>query len=124
MLDVIKERDLSEFDKNLLLSAYNDFRILTQRFPGSKYATDARKRMIFLRNQLARSDYSITSYYASREAWVAVTNRTRYILQNYQGSSIIQPTLELQLKAYKALDLQDLANDTQRIIDLNFKKGS
>ena len=124
VLDVIKERDLSEFDKNLLLSAYNDFRTLTQRFPGSKYATDARKRMIFLRNQLARSDYSIASYYASREAWVAVTNRTRYILQNYQGSSIIQPTLELQLKAYKALDLQDLANDTQRIIDLNFKKGS
>jgi len=123
-LDILKERDLSEFDKNLLLSAYNDFRLLTQRFPGSKYSTDARKRMVFLRNQLARSDFSIASYYASREAWVAVTNRTRFILQNYQGSSVIKSTLELQLKAYQALDLKDLANDTQRIIDLNYKKGS
>jgi outer membrane protein assembly factor BamD len=124
MLDVISERDLSDFDKNLLLAAYNDFRVLTQRFPGSKYATDARKRMVFLRNELAQSDFMIASYYASRDAWVAVTNRTRFILQNYQGSNVIRPTLELQLKAYQALNLEDLARDTQRIIDLNFNKGS
>jgi len=124
VLDVISERDLSDFDKNLMLAAYNDFRALAQRFPDSKYVTDARKRMVFLRNELARSDFTIASYYASREAWVAVTNRTRFILQNYQGSSVIRPTLELQLKAYQALDLQDLAQDTQRIIDLNYNKGS
>ena len=124
VLDIISERDLSDFDKNLLLAAFNDFRVLTQRFPGSKYVTDARKRMVFLRNQLARSDLSIANYYASREAWVAVTNRTRFILQNFQGSSVIRSTLELQLKAYQALELEDLAHDTQRIIDLNYNKGS
>jgi len=124
VLDVISERDLSDFDKSLMLAAYNDFRVLSQRFPDSKYVTDARKRMVFLRNELARSDFTIASYYASREAWVAVTNRTRFILQNYQGSSVIRPTLELQLKAYQALDLQDLAQDTQRIIDLNYNQGS
>ncbi len=120
VLDVISGRDLSDFDKNLLLTAYNDFRVLMQRFPASKYITDARKRMVFLRNHLARSDLAIANFYASREAWVAVTNRTRIILQNYQGSSAIKPTLELQLKAYQALELEDLAHDTQRIIDLNF----
>ena len=124
LLDVISKRDLSDFDKNLLLAAYNDFRLLVQRFPDSKYVTDARKRMVFLRDELAQSDFAIASYYASREAWVAVTNRTKLILQNYQGSSVIRPTLELQLKAYQALNLEDLANDTQRIIDLNYKKRS
>jgi outer membrane protein assembly factor BamD len=124
VLDVISERDLSEFDKNLLLTAYNDFRVLTQRFPDSKYVTDARKRMVFLRNQLARSDLAIANFYASREAWVAVTNRTKFILQNYQGSSVIKSTLKLQLRAYQALELDELANDTQRIIDLNYSQGS
>jgi outer membrane protein assembly factor BamD len=124
VLDVIAERDLSEFDKNLLLAAYNDFRVLTQRFPDSKYVSDARKRMVFLHNQLARSDLSIAKFYASREAWVAVTNRTRFILQNFQGSSVIRPTLELQLRAYQELELDNLAHDTQRIIDLNYNKGS
>ena len=118
-LDFISERDLSEFDKSLLLRAYNDFRLLLQRFPSSKYSTDARKRMIYLRNELARADYKIANYYATHDAWIAVTGRTRFILQNYQGSIVIKPTLELQLKAYQELGLDELARDTQRIIDLN-----
>ncbi len=124
ILDVLVTRDLSEFDRNLLLRAYNDFRLLTDRFPSSAYATDARKRMIFLRNELARSDFKIAAYYASRDAWVAVAGRTRFILQNYQGTDIIKVTLELQRKAYEELGLEQLARDTQRIIDLNFNKKS
>lgn len=124
VLDVISERDLSEFDRNLMLRAYNDFKLLLQRFPSSEYATDARKRMIYLRNELARSDFNVANYYASREAWVAVTGRTHFILLNYQGTAVIKPTLELQLKAYRKLGLEQLANDTQRIIDLNYNNPS
>ncbi len=124
VLDALSERDLSEFDKNLLLRTYNDFRLLLQRFPNSKYTTDARKRMIYLRNELARADYKIASYYATHEAWIAVTGRTRFILQNYQGSVVIKSTLELQLKAYQELGLDELAHDTQRIIDLNYDENS
>ncbi len=120
VLDILSERDLSEFDKNLLLRAYNDFNQLMLRFPSSKYATDARKRMIYLRNELARADYNIASYYATLDAWVAVTGRTRFILENYQGSVVIKPTLELQLRAYQELGLEELARDTQRILDLNY----
>ncbi len=124
ILDFIKARDLSDFDRNLLLNAYNDFRLLVQRFPKSRYATDASKRLIYLRNQLARSDLKIAQYYASRDAWLAVTNRTNFILQNYPGSNVIKSTLDLQLQAYQALGFDDLANDTQRIIDLNYNAQS
>lgn len=124
ILDVLSERDPSEFDKNLLLTSYNDFRLLVQRFPDSKYVEDASKRMIYLRNELARADFSVARYYASRDAWVAVANRTKFILQNYQGTSVIRPTLELQLKAYQALEMDELARDTRRIIDLNYNQDS
>jgi outer membrane protein assembly factor BamD len=124
VLDVLVERDLSTFDRNLLLRAYNDFKLLTQRFPSSNYVTDARKRMIFLRNELARADFAVADYYASLGAWVAVTGRTRFILQNYQGTEVIRSTLELQLKAYQTLGLEQLARDTQRIIALNYENRS
>jgi outer membrane protein assembly factor BamD len=124
VLDVISDRDVSDFDRNMMLRAYNDFKLLIQRFPESKYSADARKRMIYLRNELARADFKIASYYASLDAWVAVTGRTHLILQNYQGTSVIKPTLELQLKAYQQLDLEQPANDTRRIIELNFGKSS
>ena len=124
ILDVLSERDLSAFDKNLLLTAYNDFKQLLQRFPGSRYAADAKKRMIFLRDELARADFRTASFYAEREAWVAVANRTRFILHNYQGSSVMLPALRLQLEAYQKLGMDDLARDTQRIIELNFPRSS
>ena len=124
ILDALVERDLSQFDRNLLLAAYRDFKLLVQRFPDSKYAEDATKRLIYLRDELARADFSIANYYASRDAWVAVANRTKLILRNYQGSSVIRSTLDLQLKAYQALELDELARDTQRIIDLNYNQDS
>ena len=124
ILDFISERDMAEFDKNLLLASYNDFKLLLQRFPASKYAADSRKRLIYLRNELARADYKVANYYASRQAWVAVANRTKFILQNYQGSSVVRPALELQLQAYQQLGLEALARDTQRIIDLNNNQDS
>lgn len=124
ILDVLVERDMSEFDKNILLTAYRDFKLLVQRFPDSKYAEDSTKRLIYLRDELARADFSIANYYASRDAWVAVANRTKFILLNYQGSSVIRSTLDLQLKAYQALELDELARDTQRIIDLNYNQDS
>lgn len=124
LLDFISERDMAEFDKNLILTAYDDFKLLVQRFPTSKYAADASKRMIYLRDELARADYKVASYYASRQAWVAVANRTKFILQNFQGSSVVRPALELQLQAYQQLGLDALARDTQRIIDLNNNQDS
>ena len=124
VLDFLYDRDLATFDQQLILNAYNDFRLLLQRFPDSRYATDARKRMIYLRDQLARSDYNTAEYYASRDAWVAVVGRTRYILANYQGASVIRQTLELQLLAYEKLEMEELARDTQRILDLNYPNRS
>ncbi len=124
VLDAVVDRDLSDYDKNLLQNAYQDFKLLIQRFPDSKYVADSRKRMIYLRNELARADFAIASYYASRDAWVAVANRTRFILQNYQGSSVIRSALELQIEAYTRLGLDDLAQDTRRVLELNYQQGS
>ncbi len=124
ILDILQERDISDFDKNLLLISYQDFRLLTQRFPKSRYRDDAHKRMVYLRNQLANADLKIARYYASRQAWVAVANRTRLILQNYQGSPAIRQALDMQLQAYQQLGLQELVNDTRRIIELNYGNNS
>lgn len=123
-LDKISKRDMADYDLSILLSASSDFRILLRRFPDSKYAADARQRLIFLHDKLANSELKAAQYYASRDAWVAAANRTKTILQTYPGTSAIRPALEIQLTAYQQLGLEELATDTQRIIDLNYGNGS
>ena len=124
ILDALHDRDKADYDKSILLTSYNDFRLLLRRFPRSKYATDSRQRLIFLRDMLARADLKIASYYASRDAWVAAANRAKFVIQTYPGTESIKPALEIQLTAYQNLGLEKLAADTQRIIDLNYKEGS
>lgn len=119
ILDVVHERDLSDYDKTQLQTAFNDFQLLLRKYPNSKYAKDARQRLVFLRNEIARADLKIAQYYLSREAWVAAANRAKTILQFYPGTTAIKPALEIQLQAYQQLGLDKLVADTQRIIDLN-----
>lgn len=120
ILDAIHERDAADFDKTILLKSYDDFSLLVRRFPDSKYIADSRQRMIYLREQLARSDLKVAQYYASRSAWVAAANRTKSILQDYQGASVIPIALSIQLQAYQKLGLTELAEQTRRIIKLNY----
>jgi outer membrane protein assembly factor BamD len=124
IVDRLVDRDLSDFDRNILLTSHDDFQLVVRKYPESIYADDSRQRIIFLRNELARSDLKIARYYASRSAWIATANRTNAIIRNFQGTSSIQSALDLQLQAYQALGLDDLVADTQRIIDLNYSDDS
>ncbi len=124
ILDIIHERDKSNYDRSILIKSYDDFKLLVRRFPNSTYAADSRQRMIFLRDQLARADLKVAQYYVTHSAWVAAANRTKSILTNYQGSSVIKSALEIQLLAYEQLGLEELAADTRRIIELNYGNDS
>ena len=124
ILDKLHKRDMADYDQSILITSFNDFQILVRRFPDSKYTADARQRLIYLRDKLANSDLKVAQFYAARDAWVAVANRTRTILESYPGTSAIKPALEIQLLAYQHLGLEQLAADTQRIIDLNYGDGS
>ncbi len=52
--------------------AFNDFSKLVRGYPNSQYATDAYKRMVFLKDRLAKYELSVVDYYTDRGAWVAV----------------------------------------------------
>ena len=124
ILDNIYNRDKADYDKSILLTSYNDFQILLRRFPRSKYAVDSRQHLIYLRDKLASADLKIARFYASRDAWVAASNRAKFILLSYPGTDAVKSALEIQLAAYQHLGLDRLAADTQRIIDLNYSDGS
>ena len=124
LIDKVYYRDKADYDKSILLTSYRDFQILLRRFPHSKYAVDARQHLIYLRDKLASADLKIARYYASREAWIAASNRAKFILLSYPDTEAAKSALEIQLAAYQHLGLDQLAADTQRIIDLNFGDGS
>ncbi|HGG58883.1 MAG TPA: outer membrane protein assembly factor BamD, partial [Gammaproteobacteria bacterium] len=120
VFDKILPRDLAQLDPNPLKQSFLDFKLLVTRFPESRYAPDARQRMIFLRNILARRELEIADYYYRRGAWVAAVNRCEYLLENYDGADSTPDALVLMARAYQKLGLKDSYNDTLRLIEANF----
>ncbi len=120
LLDKFYQRDLSDYDNKTMMQSYNDFQVLVNRFPDSEYAPDAIKRMVFLRNQMARSELKVAEYYLIRKAWVAAANRAKHLLKTYQGSDSIKRALQIQMLAYQQLELDELAADTRRVLVFNY----
>lgn len=102
------------------LQSFNDFAKLVKLFPDSKYAEDSRQRMIYLRNNVAEYDVHVGRYYIKRGAYLAAANRGRYVVEHYPKASATPNALAIMLVGYTLLDMDEQAEDTRRIIELNY----
>ena len=122
-LDKYVPMDVSQRDPGAALDAFTDFSELVKRFPDSKYTADARQRMVYLRNNLAKNEVNVARYYMKRGAYVAAANRANYVIERYQRTSAVEDALETLVAAYEALGEKKLAADAQRVLDVNRKAG-
>ena len=91
-----------------------------KKFPKSKYTPDAIERMKFQRNTLAKHELNIANYYMKRGAFVAAVNRAKYVVENYPQTPAVPEALRLLTAAYRELKMNDLANDTNRVLQHNY----
>jgi outer membrane protein assembly factor BamD len=85
------------------------FKLLLERYPKSPYAADSRQRMVYLRNRLADYELAVARYYVKRGAYVAAVNRSREVIQTYDGSPAALEALQIMSESYEQLGLPELA---------------
>ncbi|GAB3112312.1 outer membrane protein assembly factor BamD [Aestuariicella hydrocarbonica] len=112
--------DLTQRDPGAARQSFAHFSQLLARFPNSQYAPDARKRMIYLRNLLARYEIHVANYYMKRGAWVAAANRGRYVVENFQQTPAVPDALAVMVQSYHALDMDDLSANTLATLKTNY----
>jgi outer membrane protein assembly factor BamD len=111
--------DASRRDLATPLQAFNDFNIVTTRYPNSRYAADARQRMVALRNLFARHEIETALYYMRRDAYVSAISRARYLLETYPQSEYQNDAVAVLAGAYTELGNETLAADARRVLELN-----
>jgi outer membrane protein assembly factor BamD len=105
------------------LDSFQDFAELVRRFPDSKYTPDARQRMLYLRNNLAKHEVNVARYYIKRGAYIAAVERCNYVIEHFQRTSAVEDALEIMIDAYTRLGEDKLAADAQRVLTLNRDAG-
>ena len=113
-------QDPTERDAQAARRALGFFNELIRKFPASRYVPDSRKRVIYLRNHMARYEIHVASYYIRKEAWLAAANRAQYVLENYQQTPSVPEALAILVRAYEALKLDGLASDALAVLAHNY----
>jgi outer membrane protein assembly factor BamD len=112
--------DMTKRDPGAARDSYNEFAQLTSRYPNSRYAPDAKQRMIYLRNLLAAYEVHVGHYYLTRQAYVAAANRGRYVVENFQETPSVADGLAIMTEAYQRLSMDDLAATSLETLKLNY----
>ncbi|MDD2932667.1 MAG: outer membrane protein assembly factor BamD [Methylotenera sp.] len=120
VIEKLSAQQISDRDPRSLRDSFAAFKELVTKYPKSRYVKDATQRMVYLANSLAEHELHVARYYMKRQAYVAAINRTKYVLEYYPQSPSVEEALVIMISAYDLIGMDDLKNDTMRILKTNY----
>jgi len=111
--------DLSTRDISGAKLAFSEFTEFLTRFPDSQYAPYAKKRLVYIRNLVAKNELAAADYYIKRKAYVAAIRRANYVIENIPNSSQNNRALQILKVSYQELGYDDLVASTDELLRLN-----
>lgn len=122
MLEGLELIDISERDLGATRDAFAEFDTFLRRYPDSRYATDARQRMLYIRNVLARREIFIAQFYIKKGGYVAAIKRSQYALENYPTAGVSGDALAALTEAYLHLGMEEQARETLTLLKSRYPK--
>ena len=110
-------------DPGLSIKALNSFKLITSKYPNSKYAKDSKLKIQYLNNSLAKNEMNVGKFYLRKGAPASAIKRFKFVLQNYQNTSIIPETLYRLNEAFLMIGLKDEAVKGNAILNYNCPKN-
>lgn len=120
VLERIFAIDLATRDLTQLQKAYQDFNIITTRFPNSRYAPPAHQFMVYLRDVMADYEFHIAQYYYDRKAYLAAANRASDVVLHFQGAPKVIDALVLMAKAYHKIGMTHEEQEALLVLRYNY----
>lgn len=96
------------------------FTEITEKFPKSEYAEDARYKLQVTRDQLAGKEMLVGRYYLNQHNYGAAINRFRVVLAKYQTTRHAEEALMRLTEAYLALGITNEAQTAAAVLGHNF----
>ncbi len=119
----LAQQDLSERDQKAAKESFEAFKELVTRFPDSRYTPDARARMTYIVNSLAKSEVNVARYYYTRGAYVAAINRAQAALTSFVDAPALEEALYILVRSYDALGMTQLRDDAQRVLQASYPQS-
>lgn len=107
-------------DQKITSQASDSFNELIRRYPGSRYASDARLKLDLINDHLAGKEMEIGRFYQRSGNWLAAATRFREVVEKYQTTSHTPEALERLVETYLNLGLPDEARKSAAVLGANY----
>ncbi len=116
--------DSAQRDVQSVREAYGYFVLLIDTFPNSKYSDEVTKKLVILKNILARHEFYVGLYYTDNGSHIAAINRSKYIIEHYPNSLSVADALHLMAHNYDAINAEELAQDARTVLNASYPNYS
>jgi len=113
MKDITRDQQTAE-------DAIATFQSIINNYPNSRYAKDAKERILIAKDQLAGKEMSVGRYYLGNNNYTAAINRFRNVVENHQTSTHVEEALLRLTEAYLALGLVNEAKTSAAVLGHNY----
>lgn len=120
----IIKQDLSERDQKAAKDSFEAFKELVTRFPESRYTPDARQRILYITNSLAKYEVHVARYYFNRGAYVAAINRAQAALTDYRDVPAQEEALYILMRSQDAMGMTILRDDAKRVLERTYPNST
>lgn len=110
-------------DQGRAAKAVEMFTLITEKYPKSEYAQDARYKLQVARDQLAGKEMMVGRYYLNEHNYGAAINRFREVLFKYQTTRHAEEALMRLTEAYLALGVPSEAQTAAAVLGHNFPES-
>jgi outer membrane protein assembly factor BamD len=93
---------------------------VARRYPGTEYASAAKKKIEMARDQLAGKEMTVGRYYLDRRDYTGAINRFKVVVTQYQTTRHVEEALMRLTEAYMALGIVPEARTAAAVLGHNF----
>ena len=113
---VLYMKGLNEIQKHgTLIQDYLGFD-RSQKDPNSAYAHDAYLRLVWAKQQLAKREMAIATYYQKKGALVSANRHYQAIIYSYSDTKFLKTAFERMIKNYEELGLKVPAENARKVM--------
>ncbi len=100
--------------------ATNAFQAVVRRYPNSRYARDARRKLVILEDHAAARQLEVGRYYQRRRQHLAAINRFKVVIEKYQTTRQVPEALHRMAESYSALGVKPEARRMAAVLGYNY----
>ena len=110
-------------DQTTTQQASDAFSELIRRYPGTRYASDARVKLDLIKDHLAGKEMEVGRFYQRSGQWLAATYRFRSVIDQYQTTTHTPEALERLVECYLALGVPEEARKAGAVLGRNYPES-